>query len=350
MPPAAASALLIIDEDSLAHNRAFIARLRSLFALTVHVRRRAGLRLASRSRLALREAALFARLLASPWPYRRRSLILCSSGHYAALLAGRLSAALGNRTDIVLYNFYLHGLGERPAVRRLLRVLLSERVCVAAQSRRDLDYFAALGGSARLTLVPYRQDPVADVGPEDVVLSDYVFAGGYSNRDYDLLLRCARRLTEISFVLAVSNLNTLTEPVPANVVVHRDLEPAAFHRRLACARLVAIPLANDVGASGQMVCLAAMQLGKAVLVPDFDGLTQYVEDGATGLVYRGGDEAALHDAIERWFGETDAIERIGAAARERYLGHFTRRPFDDALIQEVERVAGIRPTPIPASS
>jgi glycosyltransferase involved in cell wall biosynthesis len=349
MPDEAVRALLIIDEDSLGHNSRLIPRLESLFRLTVDVRRRRSARLAGRTALIVRESALLFRLFTSPWPYRRRSVVLCSSGHYAALVASRLAGVTGADLRIVLYNFYLHGLGERRFVRGVLRFLLTGRVTIAAQSRRDLEYFDGLQSGARPILVPYRQDPVAGFEPGELEPGDFVFAGGYSNRDYDTLLRAARGLPDVRFVLALSSLNKVTVECPPNVVIEHDLDWEAFHRLLARARLVVIPLAADVGASGQMVCLAAMQFARPLVVPDFDCLTQYVDEGAGGLVYRAGDADDLCRIVTEALSDPHLLRTLGRTAQDRYFALFTRQRFDDAIVREAERLAGSQPVTVPAA-
>src|ERR1051326_8867996 len=96
MSTAAPKSLLIIDEGSLVHNRDFIVRLERQHKLSVFVRRRGRTELQGRLSFAAREAVLFLRLLVSPWAYRRRAVLLCSSGHYAALAAARIGALGGN--------------------------------------------------------------------------------------------------------------------------------------------------------------------------------------------------------------------------------------------------------------
>jgi glycosyltransferase involved in cell wall biosynthesis len=325
---------LLIGEDAFAHSGDFIDGLRRAYDLRI-VQCAPGA-FTRRRTVVARELVLLARLLLSPHMYRSRNFIVCSSGPYAALAVSRIFGAFGRRRDVFLYNFYLHHLGRNALVRRTLAFLFTERTVVAAQSQVDLDYFRSLSDSVGLVLVPYGQGPVVGVTDADVLLGDYVFAGGYTNRDYDRLLRCARSLPTVPFVIACSSLNSLTESVPANVEVQRDLGPARFHELLAGARLVVIPLAEDVGASGQMVTLAAMQLGKALIVANSAVVTQYVEDGATGLVYERTSDVSLCDAVAAAVLDEDRLVELGSAARARYGEHFTKPAYDRSLLEALE--------------
>jgi glycosyltransferase involved in cell wall biosynthesis len=338
-------ALLIIDEGSLVHNSGLVDRMRERLELAVRVRNKKRTRLAGRKELLASEALLFGRLLLSIAVYRPRSLLICSSGHYSALVVSRFLGPFHREVRVFLYNFYLHGLGRNAVIKRLLSFLLTERVLIVAQSTDDFDYFASLSRGAKLVFVPYCQGPLEIASDDDAALGDYVFAGGYTNRDYDRLLRCARRLPDVPFTIACSSLNRITESVPPNVQIHVDLDSRTFHRLLAGARLVVVPLAHDVGASGQMVTLAAMQLGKATVVPDSPSIAQYVEHGVSGILYSRSSGPSLCETIRAVYDEATMLLEVGAAARRRYSERFTRASFDDALLGALTEFAGVESPP-----
>ena len=326
---------LLIGEDAVIHASYLIDELDSKFDLRI-IRSPPGA-FSRRRELVLREFVLLARLLVARGVYRKDNLLVCSSGQYAALATSRILALIGRNPSVFLYNFYLHGLGRNAFIRRVLGLLLTRRVVLAAQSQADFDYFRSLSNSVALVLIPYGQGPVANVTAADVRLGDYVFAGGYTNRDYDRLLRCARSLPAIRFVVACSGLNRLTESVPPNVEIRRDLEPARFHSVLAGARLVVIPLAEDVGSAGQMVTLAAMQLGKAVLVADSSVVTQYVDNGITGLVYERTSDASLRSTIATIVADEQRLIALGLAAQAGYLKRFTISHHQRSLVDALDR-------------
>jgi glycosyltransferase involved in cell wall biosynthesis len=327
------SALLVIDKGAYVHNPQLVERLRSEFDLVV-LRIARGSRITGRRELLATEFSILAKLLARR-SYRRRRILIAGSGHYAALVVARLLGLFGSDVRVFLYNFYLHGLSRSFSVRVLLSFLLTKRVGIAGQSDTDIAYFASVSPRPGLFLVPYGQNPIEGVRAEDVKLGDYVFAGGYSNRDYDQLLRCAARLPQVRFVVACSRLNKIPDTVPENVTVHRDLEPVAFHRLLGGARLVVVPLADDVGASGQMVTLASMQLGKTTIVPDFSATAQYLEPAVSGLVYEQGSDESLRLAIQEVLTDEETLTRLGAMAKKRYFERFTLNDFTEPLVKSL---------------
>jgi glycosyltransferase involved in cell wall biosynthesis len=335
----------VIEEDALPHSSELVEGLQSRYDLRI-VRRSTGAFLRRRTVLR-RELSLLIRLLLARNIYRRGSLLIGGSGPYATLAVARILAAVGFRRNVFLYNFYIHQLGENALVKTVLRLLFTGRVVVAAQSQVDLDYFRSLSASVRLVVVPYGQGPVPGIPDAAARLGDYVFAGGFSNRDYDRLLRCARMLPTVPFLIACSSLNTFAEEVPGNVEVVIDLAPAPFHELLAGARLVVIPLAEDVGSSGQMVALAAMQFGKALLVSNSAVVTQYIDQGVTGLVYDRISDASLLDSLKTAVEDEPLLVRLGAAARSAYAERFTKSAYDRSLLDALE-VAFPTPPPLPS--
>jgi glycosyltransferase involved in cell wall biosynthesis len=89
-----------------------------------------------------------------------------------------------------------------------------------------------------------------------------------------------------------------------------------------------------------MVALAAMQLGKATVVPDVDGVAQYVVDGASGIVYPLGDEDAVGRALGDVLDDPERRDSLGRAAQARYAQWFTRGRFDAAVVASVLELAG----------
>jgi hypothetical protein len=84
-----------------------------------------------------------------------------------------------------------------------------------------------------------------------------------------------------------------------------------------------------------MVTLAAMQFGKALVVPDFAVVQQYVEADVTGFVYEHGDEHSLCETIRAACGDEDRLRVVGLAAQRRYDERFRRRRFDEAVVSHI---------------
>jgi hypothetical protein len=76
-----------------------------------------------------------------------------------------------------------------------------------------------------------------------------------------------------------------------------------------------LPLKKDVGSSGQMVALAAMQLARCVIYTEIPVVGQYFSDGQTGIACPIGDLERLVALIARWYPDKAGAGRIGRAAQ-----------------------------------
>jgi glycosyltransferase involved in cell wall biosynthesis len=156
-------------------------------------------------------------------------------------------------------------------VRRLYASALGSCASVIAYSQHEADelrgWLARYGFSPPVAFVPFGVDPAAfspQPGPATV---DVVSVGNDPHRDFELLVRVASRVPEVSFRIVTSHdhRRDLASP-PENVVLETDLPFAAMRRRLVEARAVALPVRENSYSGATTVLLQAMALGKPVVV------------------------------------------------------------------------------------
>jgi glycosyltransferase involved in cell wall biosynthesis len=258
---------------------------------------------------------------------RPGTVLIVSTMHVAYLAVAALLRALGQHRAVYLVNFYVHSRSQWRVFHFVMRRLLTDLVGVSVQSPGECDLYRRLPQRVTLDYIPYGQDqlplwdPSATLAP--VARSHYVFAGGYTNRDYATFVRAAARMPEIQFVLVCSRHNSFDRQTPDNVKVIEDVSFRDFHALLARAAVVVVPLVHDGGSSGQMVALAGMSYGVPVIYTDFSTVAQYFVPDVTGVAVPCGDVDALTRAI---IGLLDSPERAKAmvdAARSAYVRSFT---------------------------
>lgn len=161
----------------------------------------------------------------------------------------------------------------------------------------------------------------------------YLWAGGNSLRDYDLLARAVRGLGIETRVHARWTPPGGDPGITAGQVPHED-----FMAAMAGARAVVVPLAQSVRSAGQQTYLNAMVLGKPVIVTAAPGVLDYMRPGVTGVVVPP-DERALSAAIAHAMDPAHAAHyaRMGAAARADVLERFTEHTYREQLL----RLAGL---------
>lgn len=125
-----------------------------------------------------------------------------------------------------------------------------------------------------------------------------VFAGGYSNRDYDLLLRAMEHVSAPLTIVAAARNEINVALRPELTSIYRDLPEAEFEALLAKSRVVAMPLRSQGEACGQSVLLRVLRCGKALVTTRHESIEAYLGKDYPGFVQHE-DQNAMRDAIVR---------------------------------------------------
>lgn len=149
----------------------------------------------------------------------------------------------------------------------------------------------------------------------------FIFTGGYSNRDYDLLLSATAEVPA-QVVIVASSRNQISAPVGANTTIHRDLPEGEFEKLLAHSRLVAMPLKSTGEACGQSVLLRVLRNGKPLVATRHESIEEYLGPDYPGFVDHD-DVAAMRDTLRRAL--EDDVFRAGLAATIRQAGERLER-------------------------
>jgi glycosyltransferase involved in cell wall biosynthesis len=276
----------------------------------------------------MEEGVNFLRLLVHPGIYKKEAVIICEYCHYSVLLFGKWLGFFGSRKPIYLINFYIHGYYNTPIVRKILGFLLTENVGLMAYSSSDREYFKTINPKADIRFAPWSGEESFEIDPLQKKDDDYIFAGGYANRDYDLVIRCARKFPHQQFIIVCSKLNVIMESQPSNVCIIRDVSKKEYHTFMANSMATIIPLKNNVGSSGQMAAIASMQFGKITFYPDFDMVSQYFENEKSGFMYRAGDADSLSLTLSMFIKNPSKYSQIGHDARLRWETYFKPDQFE----------------------
>ena len=143
----------------------------------------------------------------------------------------------------------------------------------------------------------WRQELYGFGGADAAVEGDYVFAGGYSNRDYDLLLT-AMAGVDAPLVIVAAQRNHVVVPPQQPVALHLDLPEAQFESLLAASRVVAMPLKSQGEACGQSVLLRVLRNGKPLIATRHEAIEAYLGSDYPGFVPHD-DAQAMRAALQR---------------------------------------------------
>ena len=219
---------------------------------------------------------------------------------------------------------FVHSVRARSCLNVLWRALRFPRMGFVAFSKGEGDNLIKAVGMAPqdVHFHLWRQELYGFGGAAAVVEGDYVFAGGYSNRDYDLLLQAMAGVSAPLVVVAAER-NHVAVPEQSRVTLHRDLPEAQFESLLAASRVVAMPLKSQGEACGQSVLLRVLRNRKPLVATWHEAIEAYLGSDYPGFV--------PHDDVEAM-----------RATLERAVEDATfRKALSDAIVQAESRLAKV---------
>jgi glycosyltransferase involved in cell wall biosynthesis len=220
--------------------------------------------------------------------------------------------------------------------RLLLRWVAASTDRIIVYARHQIDEYASILDVPRnkFAFVPSHSTLYEATYP--ATDGDYIFSGGYTNRDYPTLFEAVRGLPYRT-VVCVGSRQSLGRDIPANVEVRENLSEDAFNRLMAASAFIVVFLKGGVlEAGGRQVFQNAMTMGKAVIVTDLSA-TDYITHGLTGLLVPPGNPGELRMTIVTLMYSHTITTNMGREA-QRISADFTPERFFDRLFTVIEEV------------
>ena len=204
--------------------------------------------------------------------------------------------------------------------RRLYRRAVGASAAVVAYGHAEAEALRAwLGPGTPVHFVPFGVDTAYFRPREQTPDVDVLSVGNDPQRDYALLGAVARRLPARSFAVVASpdQARALAGGAP-NLSVDTGVPFAQMRERLARARVVALPVRENLYSGATTTLLQAMAAGKPVVVSRTAAIADGygLEDGSNCRLVPPGDEDAFAAAVEGLLADGDAASELGARARE----------------------------------
>ena len=118
----------------------------------------------------------------------------------------------------------------------------------------------------------------------NIYSGNYIFSGGEAARDWDMVLRIAEKLPQISFrIIARKNLWYTELPIPQNVQVRFDAPKKEFYSEIKNSRFVILPIKGKVTA-GLTVLIRSVLLGKLVIATNTPSTQNYYPETCQELL------------------------------------------------------------------
>ncbi len=182
-------------------------------------------------------------------------------------------------------------------------------------SRREVETTAARYRvpHARLRFVPL----CATLLPETVPARTpaYIVSAGRTLRDYPAMLELAKARPDWAVKIICGHNDLKQVVLPDNVTLYREVDRTTYLDILGGATVVCLPLRPTERATGQVVMLEAMAMGKPVVTTSSPGTVDYIRHGETGYLTNPGSMADLIQACEGLLNNPSRRETMGAAAQ-----------------------------------
>lgn len=246
------------------------------------------------------------------------------------LLISKIFPVIKPKEKFIVIYFYVHSGGKSNVVQNILHFFFNdEKICLLVQNTYEINYYSQIAEKAEVIYFPYCQGKISTYGNYGQG-KNYIFAGGYTNRDYECLLKAAKKVN-YNFLIICSKLNRVKTKLH-NVKILNDVDASEFFGYLRNSKIVILPLKEETGSSGQMVALAAMFFKKPIIYTNITSVSQYFEDGVSGLSYETGDEEALIGKISCLLSDPNLGEKLGMQAYKSYSEHFYVSKYYEFLV------------------
>lgn len=166
----------------------------------------------------------------------------------------------------------------------------------------------------------------------------YVAYAGRLSREkgIDLLIEAARRLPDISFLVAGETAEGYElPPIPDNMQLLGHLGREALADLYTGAAAVAVTSRWYEGFP--LSVIEAMYYGVPVVVPNLAGLPEIVGHGSCGAVYTPGAADELTKRLKELLSDPERADELGRAGRERVAEHYHSAVYAQLLLEQLAK-------------
>ncbi len=248
---------------------------------------------------------------------RTRARIIVTHGPTLAAWCALFARLLCVKAHIVAHSFNFTTL-PGPIKQMVLRFAFAgvERFVVFSRIERQIYSSAFKIPIERFDFIYWGvRSPKVEDPPRPIERGEYIAAIGGNGRDYRTLIEAARRLEDISFVLVVRPENLKGLEIPPNVSIYTNLPFGKAMNILLHSRFTVLPLISGDIPCGHVTLVAAMHLGKAIVVTNSVGVGDYVRDRENAMTVDAGSVQSLVDGMWHLWQDRELCGRLGAMGR-----------------------------------
>ncbi|MBE9040778.1 glycosyltransferase family 4 protein [Oscillatoriales cyanobacterium LEGE 11467] len=145
---------------------------------------------------------------------------------------------------------------------------------------------------------------------------DYICAIGGNARDYRSLMAAMEQLPDIPLVLVARPHNLKNLDIPANVKVRVNIPKPHATNIVEHSRFMVLPLVGTEVPCGHVTLVATMHLGKAFIITNSEGVSDYISDGSNALTCDAFAPDLLAQKIRTLWDNPQLCQELGANGRQ----------------------------------
>ena len=186
-------------------------------------------------------------------------------------------------------------------------------------SRQEVAYYRSIFDwdpeRFRFVLLPADQRLLEQPNPPR---EDFIIAAGRVYRDFVTLAKAVEG-TGIRTIIVRDRRSPKLENMPPEVTVITEMPFDDLMKKVACARVVVVPLTPQLISTGQTFLLQAMSVRAPIVATRTSGTEDYVNDRDNGWLVPPQDALELRRAIQQVWSDPNLAERMGESARSTVL-------------------------------
>lgn len=205
---------------------------------------------------------------------------------------------------------------------------------VIVYSSREVKYYQNLFPKTTFVFIKYGIDfEENQIYTNNKLPNKYIFTGGGSNRNYNLLIKAYNKCPKEVDPLVIATQGWRLKGLElSRCVLLEDVVVETFGNVLSRAKMLILAL-NDANISvGHMVMFQAMKLNVPVIVNDIPAIRDYVDDTSV-YFYDGNSADELSDIIWNCDYNTDKLNAIAKNAKKIYEKELTFNSFIKRFIR-----------------
>jgi glycosyltransferase involved in cell wall biosynthesis len=242
---------------------------------------------------------------------REKALVLVTHGPTLAAWCGVFGLIFGLKSRFLAHSFNFTRLPSKlKTIMFRLGLKRADRLVTFSNVEREVYSRAFYLPKDRFDFVYWGANP--PIVSDDNGFGHYVSSIGGNARDYATLMDAARRLPHIPFIVVGRPENFAALDIPKNVIRYENTPLDFAMNLLKCSRFMVLPLNSSDVPCGHVTIVAAMHLGKAMIVTASSGVDDYVLANENALVSPAKDANAMSTLIEKMWEDMDLCARLGA--------------------------------------